>query len=121
VLAIALSEQGRNEEALAEAKPETAEWARLTALAFVYFQLGNRAESDRALGELEAKHSIDSPYQIAAVHASRGDVDAAFSWLDRAVAEKDAGAAQTRCERVFRGMQADPRWIPLMRKLGFES
>jgi len=121
VLAIVLSEQGRNEEALAEAKPETAEWARLTALAFVYVRLGNRAESDRALGELEAKHSIDSPYQIAAVHASRGDVDAAFSWLDRAVAEKDAGAAQTRCERMFRSMHSDPRWIPLMRKLGFEA
>jgi len=26
-----------------------------------------------------------------------------------------------RCERIFRKMQADPRWIPLMRKVGFES
>jgi serine/threonine protein kinase/tetratricopeptide (TPR) repeat protein len=121
VLAIALSEQGRNEEALAEAKAEPAEWARLTALAFVYFRLGQRSESDQALAELEAKHSINAPYQIAAVHASRGDVDAAFRWLERAVAEKDAGAAQTRCERAFRVMHADARWIPLMRKLGFEA
>ncbi|HEY3156507.1 MAG TPA: protein kinase [Candidatus Eisenbacteria bacterium] len=121
VLAIALSEQGRNEEALAEAQAEPAEWARLTALALVYFQLGQRSESDQALADLVAKHSINAPYQIAAVHASRGDVEAAFSWLDRAIAEKDAGAAQTRCERVFRVMHADPRWIPLMRKLGFEA
>ena len=121
VLAIILSEEGRNEEALLEAKAETAEWARLTALAFVHFNAGRRTESDQALAELEAKHSIDSPYQVAAVHASRGDVDAAFRWLDRAIAEKDAGTAQTRCERVFRRMHADPRWIPLMKKLGFEA
>jgi len=121
VLAIVLTEQGRMEEALAEAKAEPAEWARLTALSDVYFHLGQRAESDRALAELEAKHSVDSPYQIAAVHASRGDLEAAFGWLERAVAEKDAGASQMRCERIFRKMQADPRWIPLMRKVGFES
>ncbi len=121
VLALVLSEQGRNEEGLAEAKAETAEWARLTALAIIHFHMGHRDESDQALAELEAKHSIDAPYQIAAVHISRGDVEGAFAWLERAIAEKDAGAAQIKAERVFRGMHGDPRWSVLMRKLGFES
>jgi serine/threonine protein kinase/tetratricopeptide (TPR) repeat protein len=121
VLALTLSEQGRYEEGLAEAKAETAEWARLTALAFIQSHLGNRAESDRALAELEAKHSVDAPYQIAAVYTERGDVEGAFAWLERAIAEKDAGAAQIKAERVFRIMHGDPRWSVLMKKLGFEG
>ena len=120
VLAIVLSERGRNEEALTEAKAETAEWARLTALALVYFRLGRRDEADRALAELEAKHAVDAPYQISAVHAERGDVDGAFRWLERATMEKDAGVAQANAERVFRPLHGDPRWSALMKKLGFE-
>jgi tetratricopeptide (TPR) repeat protein len=120
VLAIVLAERGRNEEALTEAKAETAEWARLTALAMVYFRLGRREEADQALAELEAKHAVDAPYQISAVHAERGDVDTAFRWLERATTEKDAGVAQANAERVFRPMHGDPRWSALMKKLGFE-
>jgi tetratricopeptide (TPR) repeat protein len=120
-LAVVLSEQGRNEEALVEAKAETAEWASLTALAIVHFKAGRRTESDQALAELEAEHFTRAPYQIATVRASRGEVDAAFSWLDRGIAEKDSGVVQSRCERIFRGIHQDPRWIPLMRKLGLES
>jgi hypothetical protein len=121
VLAIILSEQGRNEEALTEAKAETAEWARLTALSMVHFNLGHRAESDQALTELETKHAVDAPYQISAMHALRGDVDTAFRWLERATAEKDAGVAQAKAERVFRPMHGDPRWSALMKRLGFEG
>jgi len=121
VLAIVLSERGRSEEALTEAKAETAEWARLTALALVYFRLGRRDEADRALAELEAKHAVDAPYQISAVHAERGDVDGAFRWLERATMEKDAGVAQANAERVFRPLHHDPRWSALMKKLGFEK
>ena len=121
VLAIVLSERGRNEEALREAKAETAEWARLTALALVYFRMGRRDDADQALAELEAKHAVDAPYQISAVHADRGDVDTAFRWLERATAEKDAGVAQALAERVFRPMHGDPRWSALMKKLGFEK
>ncbi len=96
MLAIVLSEQGRNEEALAEAKAETAEWARLTALGVAHFLAGRRTESDQALAELEAKQLIDAPYQIAAVHATRGELEAAFPWLERGIEEKDAGMAQLR-------------------------
>jgi serine/threonine protein kinase/tetratricopeptide (TPR) repeat protein len=121
VLAIILSEQGRNEEALTEAKAETAEWARLTALAMVHFRLGRRDDADQTLAELEAKHAVDAPYQISAMHALRGDVDTAFRWLERAITEKDAGVAQAKAERVYRPLHGDPRWSAVMKKLGFEG
>src|SRR5205085_9987776 len=78
MLAFVLSELGRDAEAVAVAEAEPAEWARLTALAFVHERGGRRAESERALRELEAKHAVDSGFQIAAMHALYGDVDAAF-------------------------------------------
>ena len=117
LLAIALAPQGRDEEALAEAKQEPAEWARLTGLAYVH-QLGGRtAESEAALRELEAKHAVDSAFQIAAIHAARGDIDHAFHWLDRAVAERDSGVAQVKFEPIFRLLHDDPRWIPFLRSI----
>jgi serine/threonine protein kinase/tetratricopeptide (TPR) repeat protein len=72
ILAVVLADQGRHEEALAEATREPAEWARLTCLAYVHFKAGRTRESDEALRELEAKHSRDSAFQIAAIHSTRG-------------------------------------------------
>jgi len=120
VLAIILADQGRHAEALAEGLQEPAEWARLTGLAFAHFKAGRVEESDAALRELEAKHAVDSAYQIAAVYTLRGDLDGGFAWMDRAIAERDAGAAQVRSESGFRPLHGDPRWGGLMKKLGFE-
>src|SRR5262249_33234124 len=84
VLAFLLAEQGRDAEALAFAREEPAPWGSRTALAIVHHRAGRRAESDRAAGELEAQDGSHAAYQIAQVHAARGEVDAAFDWLERA-------------------------------------
>ena len=121
VLGIILADQGRNEEALAEASREPADWARLTSLAYVHFKGGRMKESDEALHDLEAKHAVDSAYQIAAIRSTRGERDAAFAWLERAFQEHDAGVAQAKSERTFRPLHGDPRWGALMKKLGFDA
>ena len=117
-LAIVLAEQGSLADALAEASQEPAEWARLTALSFVHRAAGRQAESDAALRELEAKHAADSAYQIAALHAQRGDAEAVFHWLERAIAERDAGVAQVGVEPLFRPYQHDPRWSGILKRVG---
>ncbi len=117
-LAVVLADQGRDPDALAACRMEPAEWARLTALAYVHHKAGRKQEADTALAELEASHAIDSAYQIAAVHSARGEVDAGFAWLDRAVAERDAGAAQMKSEPTFRSLHGDPRWGALLVKIG---
>ena len=118
VLAIILADQGRHEEALAEVNQEPAEWARLTGLAYVHHRAGRRAESDEALRLLEEKHAVDSPYQIAAIHSSRGEVGAGLTWLERAFAERDAGLGHVMSEPTFRALHGDPRWGALLRKIG---
>ncbi|MGE5179660.1 MAG: protein kinase domain-containing protein [Bacteroidota bacterium] len=117
LLAIVLAAEGKDVEALEAAKQEPAEWARLTALAYVHCLGGRAAESEAALRELEAKHAVDSSFQIAAIHAARGDIDHAFHWLDRAVAERDSGVAQVKFEPIFRLLHDDPRWIAFLRTI----
>ncbi len=121
VLALVLADQGRDAEALAEANLEQAEWGRLTGLAYVHHKGGRTRESNEALESLEAKHARDSAYQIAAVYSARGEVSAGLDWLERAIATRDAGAAQMKCEPVFRPLHGDPRWGELLEKVGLEK
>ncbi len=63
----------RLDEALAEAESETSEIFRLVALAVVHARRGEDERSDAALAELVARNGEDSPYQVAEVHAQRGE------------------------------------------------
>jgi serine/threonine-protein kinase len=118
VLAIILADEGRDADALAAVSLESADWARLTGLAYVHWLGGREKESDIALQQLEAKHAADSAYQIAAIHSQRGSLDAAFTWLDRSIAERDAGTAQVVVEPAFRPLHGNPRWAEVLKKVG---
>lgn len=120
-LAIILADQGRHEKALAEANLEPAPWGRLTALSYVHHLAGRKAESDEALDRLEAGFAIESAFQVACIRASRGESDAAFAWLERAYAQRDAGLAQALSEPVLRALHGDLRWEPFLRKMGFRT
>ncbi|MEO5616450.1 MAG: tetratricopeptide repeat protein, partial [Candidatus Eisenbacteria bacterium] len=119
LLAIALDAQGRHDEALAMALKEPVEWARLFALAVVHFNGGRPEDSKRALDELVRIGAGSAAYQIAVVHAARGEVDEAFEWLERSYTQRDAGLAFIRGHWILRPLHGDPRWQPFMKKLGF--
>jgi serine/threonine protein kinase/Flp pilus assembly protein TadD len=119
-LAIVLADQGRDEEALSEANLEPTDWARLTALAYVHHKAGRSTESNQAKEQLVSTRAGDAAYQIAMIHGAREEVDTAFAWLDRSVAQRDAGTAWTYSEPMFRSLHADPRWPVFLRKIGFE-
>jgi serine/threonine protein kinase/Tfp pilus assembly protein PilF len=119
MIALILAESGRDAEALAAAQREPSPWARLTALAYVHARAGRMAESGVALAELEAHHFQESALQIAALHAARGEADAAFEWLERTLAQHDAGIAHVYTDPIFQWLHDDPRWEPLLRKAGF--
>ncbi|MBI5866995.1 MAG: protein kinase [candidate division Zixibacteria bacterium] len=118
VLAMVLVDEGRDAEAIAEAELETAEWALLTARAYVNFKAGRVKEAEAALQELEAKHALDSAFQISAIHAAKGDADAAFYWMDQGFELRDAGFPQVKCEPTFRTLHNDPRWPVFLKKMG---
>ena len=83
--------------------------------------LGQAKESDEALRELVEKHGEDSAFQVAQVHAVRGEADAAFEWLERAFEQKDSGLFRLKFSVGFSNLHGDSRWPVFVRKSGFEA
>ncbi len=92
-------------------------------LAHLEAAAGNEREARRILAELTEARStrVISAWGIGAVHASLGDVDEAFRWLDIAVAERASGLILLRVHPRLDPIRADPRYRPLVRRVGLES
>jgi TolB-like protein/tetratricopeptide (TPR) repeat protein len=118
-LSLALLAQGRYDDSLAEALREPEEILRLYALSIVHVKAGRREQADATLRQLVAKHAESAATQIAEVHAVRGEVDAAFEWLERAFAHRDGGLTEIMASPHFRSLASDPRWGAFLAKLGF--
>ena len=76
-----------------------------------------KRESDAALKALKDKFAGDSAYQIAEVHAFRGETDLAFEWLERAHAQRDGGVMGIKGDPLMRGLVGDPRYTAFLRKM----
>ncbi len=124
-LGVALMLDGRPEEALDELDKESEERWRLVGRSMALFALQQKtglasdtAVADSVLAELQQKFAKRMTYNIAYVHAYRGDIDAAFQWLDDAIEVKDAGLGAILSEALFINLHDDPRWLPLLSRLG---
>ena len=117
LLGLALLLQGKTAAALQEMEQETEENWRLSSLPLAFHALGRRSESDAALAALKSKHAGEMAYQIAEVHAFRGEADLAFKWLERAYDQRDGGLGDIKGDRLVRGLAGDPRYRALLRKL----
>jgi serine/threonine protein kinase len=120
-LALDLSYLGRNAEALLALQKETDEAWRLSASPVVYWALGRRAESDTDLAELERRFALGFAYNIAEMHAYRGEIDAAFTWLDRAYRQRDAAMMWLRIDPTLRNLRMDPRYRALLNKMKLDG
>jgi tetratricopeptide (TPR) repeat protein len=114
----ALLLKGDAQGALAQIEQETSEVWKLIGLPMAYHALGRHADSDAALAALIAKYEKDWPYNIAYVHAFRGEADKAFEWLDKAMANGDSGLSEIVTEPLFDKIHTDPRWSPFLHKIG---
>jgi len=119
ILSCARLLQGRAAEALNEAEREPIPYLRLLCVALAQHTLGDAAAADAAFEQLIDDHGDAVSFQIAAAHAWRGEVDAAFTWLERAYAARDPGLAESVSYPLLRSLQGDPRWLALMRRVGF--
>ena len=116
-LGLALLLQGKTDAALQEMQQETDEIWRLSGLPLAFHALGRRSESDAALAALKGKYAGEAAYQIAEVHAFRGEADLAFEWLERAYDQRDGGLTEIKGDRLMRGLVGDPRYKAFLRKL----
>jgi hypothetical protein len=85
--------------------------------ALAHYSLGDARKSRQALDALAAKYAAVSAYQIAGVHAWRGEQAEAFTWLERALAQHDAGMVLLTRDPFLRSLRKDPRYTALLRKM----
>jgi TolB-like protein/Flp pilus assembly protein TadD len=111
---------GQPDAALAEAEKESDPAYRVYARARTYILIGRRADADAALAEVEKTFAADWAYEIAALHALRGEPDQAFRWLDRAYQQRNAGLIGTPSVNIdtdMRNLHSDPRWKAFLHKM----
>jgi hypothetical protein len=114
----ALLLKGDAKAALAQIQQEKVEPLRLLGMAQAYHALGKKAASDAALATLIAKYAKADPYNIASAYAYRGEANLAFVWLDKAVQAADPQLDGMQADPLLDKLHTDPRWLPLLRKLG---
>jgi TolB-like protein/Flp pilus assembly protein TadD len=113
--------QGKFEQATVTAQNDAAEWARLLVMALARFGEKRLPEADAALAQLTAKFADTAAYQIAEVHAYRGDRDRAFEWLERARQQRDGGILGLQTDPLMANLRTDPRWAAFLRQLGLAA
>jgi TolB-like protein/Flp pilus assembly protein TadD len=115
---------------LAERKPEAALQQmqrekellfRRVGLALAYHALGRKKEADAALAELIEKNHKDGAWDIAQVHAFRGEAESAFEWLERAYAQRDPGLTEIKSDPSFDKLRDEPRYRAFLAKMRLPS
>ncbi|MDP2470840.1 MAG: tetratricopeptide repeat protein [Candidatus Palauibacterales bacterium] len=88
------------------------------ALAWAYAHAGM---ADSALAVLEAVPAQGPMLkEIAIVYGELGDLDTAYEYLDRVAAEDPGILGELRSDPTADSLRADPRWKPLLGKVGLE-
>ena len=108
------------EKAIDEVNKTDWELYQLLIYALAYADLGKDSESDAALHRLSEYYADTNAYQIASVHAWKGDEDTAFEWLNHAV---DGGQPTNgiRNDPFMKRLHDDPRWEPLLVRVGLSD
>ena len=111
--------QKRPKAALEEFRSEPEPIVSVTGEAMAQHDLGDTRASDAALEELKTTYGDDAAFQIARVHAYRGETDAAFEWLDRALESQDWAMVGVKASQTLEPLRSDPRWELLIARMGF--
>lgn len=114
----ALLMKGDPQAALEEVQQESQIGYRLFGSALSHYALGQTKESDTALNMVIDRYEQAAAYNIAYNYAFRGESDAAFEWLDKAVQYRDSGLSHVMINPLFANIHGDPRWRPFLERIG---
>lgn len=93
----------------------------LATMAYAYARAGRTADARALLRRLveapSSKALYVSPYGLALVYAGLDDRDQAFTWLERAVAERAWGVALVPVEPDFDPLRSDSRFAALAKRV----
>ena len=126
VIGLASGKLSRHDRAIQEIKKaiEPSSSTRYRAdLAYAYAKAGRPEEARATLAELEtlSQTRYVSPYFLAPAHAALGDVEMAFSLLEKAFAERSNGMTDLSTDPNLDDLRSDPRLADLIRRVGLVS
>ncbi|MEW6323177.1 MAG: tetratricopeptide repeat protein, partial [Acidobacteriota bacterium] len=92
-------------------------------LAWIYGLSGRQDEARRLIAELEqtASRSFVPPDGLAQASLGIGDIDAALSWIDRALATRVATLANLAVDPMWDPMRGQPRFAAALETIGRPS
>ncbi|MEL7538189.1 MAG: winged helix-turn-helix domain-containing protein [Pseudomonadota bacterium] len=112
---------GEPEAALAEFEALSG-YNRLKGISVTRYIMDDADGSDAALAELTETWAEKWPGVIADVYAFRGELDAAFEWLDKDYEKYGAaGWGEVRLQRWYDNLRDDDRWHAFLDKVGLDE
>ncbi|MCH7891295.1 MAG: tetratricopeptide repeat protein [Gemmatimonadetes bacterium] len=125
-LGLALVQNGVFGEGIAELEEATGleDAPMLKAfLAYGYAEAGRESDARALLSEVEeiSRERYTCAYEIAVVHLSLGDEDAAIEWLDKAFEDRAACIQLLNVDPRLDNLRDDSRFQELLDRVGFES
>jgi len=109
---------GKTDEASAAFEKDDDEEYRVKGRALVAYARGENAAFEKHMTELRERWGDQWPSEVAHVYAWTGNPDAAFEWLDKAVAIDEGGIRESRQVMLLNPLHQDPRWQAYLEKLG---
>jgi adenylate cyclase len=80
--------------------------------------LGRKNVADVALRELVKDHANDNAHGIGLVYASRGNIEEALGWFERAYQQHELDLFWLKVDPLLKNEQSNPRVAALLRKMG---
>ena len=91
-------------------------------LAYALAATGHEGEARQTIDELlRLPHEQPPSFEMAMAYVGLGDADAAFHWLDRAYAERDAFLHTIKTVPAFDSLHVDRRWGSLLQRIGLAA
>jgi len=91
-------------------------------LAYALAATGDDTAARKLVREIaDRPDAVAHAFGLAMAHAGLGDGDAAFEWLDRAYAERDAFLHTVKVTSAFESLHTDARWDVLLRRIGLSD
>ncbi len=95
----------------------------IASLGYAYARSSKIDEATQLLNELKklSKKKYVSSYHIAVIYMGLNKIGHTLTWLEKAVEERSPSLVYLKVDPIFNSLQADPRFIEILRKIGLEK